>query len=336
MADNEQPSVLKSIASNTAAVATLLSFVIGLPSLIFTWNNQGNERARAFAQAVDQEEARWNRLYELYYAALQEEANQKPVKLVEARLQAVCRLASKPAADFKAFPLGTVFPQSDTPQHQAEQARMALLRDGLTAMLLDPERSSKDTAKCVEDQLSDQLATENTKRERVEAPVTAPGGAMTQPPKVVAVEVETTKAEVSAAQPVTSQQPAQLDPAQQPASVTLSSGSANGWDIDVFWCEGPHASNNLTVAMKAATRTIGMKSLANSGPVGRVRLRMLSLERQADAGYRPVGLEVRGESGERSAVDVLAKALSLADEKYRYRPSTQVTPWYLSVFVCQP
>lgn len=334
MADAEKPERLKGFASSTAAITTVLSFVIGLPSLIFTWNNQGNERARAFAHAVEQEENRWNRLYELYYVALAEEANDKPAKLVEARLQAVCRLASKPVTDFAAFPLGTFFPKSGTAQHEAEKARMAVLRNGLAGMLLDEKRSSEQTVKCVQDQLADEVASLTVSRPREVIENKSATGAA--PPAVTATAVQQTKAEVSLASSVQASGPAArpFDPASQPASVTLSAGRTNGWDIDVFWCEGQNARSNLALAT-AATSQLTAARVRNL-LIGRVRLRMLNLERQSDPGYRPVGLEVRGEQREQKAAFTLAAGLSSPASKFQYRPSTQRTPWYLSAFVCQP
>lgn len=336
MADAEKPDRLKGFASSTAAITTMLSFVIGLPSLILTWNNQGNERARAFAQAIEQEENRWNRLYELYYVALAEEAAGKPAKLVEARLQAVCRLASKPVTDFAAFPLGTFFPESGTEQHKAEKARMVVLRNGLTGMLLDEKRSSEQTVKCVQDQLADQLATQTAARPREAVADAKVQSGASPPPAVIAAAVQQTKSEVSMAGPSTAGSiggPAP-DPSSQPASVTLSAGRPNGWDIDVFWCEGQNAKANLSAASEAAGRLTAAR--ARSVLIGRVRLRMLSLERQSDSGYRPLGLEVRGEAREQKVALRLAQELSSAGATFQYRPSTQVTKWYLSAFVCQP
>ena len=321
MADAEKPDRLKGFASSTAAITTILSFMIGMPSLIFTWNNQGNERARAFAQAVEQEETRWNRLYELYYVALAEEAASKPAKLVEARLQAVCRLASKPVTEFAAFPLGTFFPESGTAQHKAEHARMAVLRNGLTGMLLDEKRSSEQTVKCVQNQLADQIATQTAARPR-EAGLENRAEGSSAPPAVVAAAVQQTKAEVSQASPVGvgsqgssngssnggSSSGRGVDVANQPASVTLSAGRANGWDIDVFWCEGQNAPANLATASAAASRLTAVRQ--QNLLIGRVRLRMLNLERQSDAGYRPLGLEVRGETREQKAALRLIEGLS--------------------------
>jgi hypothetical protein len=170
-------------------------------------------------------------------------------------------------------------------------------------------------------------------------------GAMRTPPPVAAQAQIATRAKVALDAPVAAHAPdAVLDPLTQPGSVTLSAGRANGWDIDVFWCEGARGADNLALADKAARhlaqtveirRQVG-KAPAIVTPIGRVRLRLLTIERQREPGYRPQGLELRGEAREMAAADAIRSSLARTGLAFRYRPASQVTPWYLSVFVCQP
>lgn len=411
----EQPAIIdgiKGLAGSVAPLSTILAFVVGLPSIVYTWNNQANDRARAFAAAVEVEEQRWNKLYDLYCSALSDRQAAGRGDVAEARFQALCRLASRRPADFSAFPLGTMTPRTDTPQHAAARDQVARMREGLITMLLNPATSSDRAVACMQQRQDAADAEITTARPRVaaaapaergrvitgsaapqavggSAPPPAPAKAVSAPPPryedlppLVPIESEqasryvrsssrpapvvnaaqvpaaartpppvaaaaqiATRAKVALDAPVAAHAPdAALDPLTQPGSVTLSAGRANGWDIDVFWCEGARAADNLALADRAAAhlaqtveirRTVG-KAPATAVPIGRVRLRLLTIERQRAPGYRPQGLELRGEAGEMAAVDAIGSSLARAGLAFRYRPATQATPWYLSAFVCQP
>lgn len=421
----DQPAIIdgiKGLAGSVGPLSTILAFVVGLPSIVYTWNNQANDRARAFAAAVEVEEQRWNKLYDLYYSALSDRQAAGRGDVAEARFQALCRLASRRPADFSAFPLGTMTPRTDTPQHAAARDQVARMREGLITMLLNPATSSDRAVACMQQRQDAADAEITTARPRLAAtgpgpaanppvggaspidstpPPPAPAKAVSAPPlqhedlpplvptetlverrirkapspapapqepetapaprmvmsqapryiasaspPPVAVQAQiATRAKVALDAPVAAHAPgAVLDPLTQPGSVTLSAGRANGWDIDVFWCEGARGADNLALADRAANHLAQMveirrqagKAPATVTPIGRVRLRLLTIERQRDPGYRPQGLELRGEAREKAAADAVGSSLARAGLAFRYRPASQVTPWYLSAFVCQP
>lgn len=328
---------LGGFAAKAAAITTILGFLIGLPSLLFTWNNQANERARAFAQAVELEEARWNKLFDHYYVALADRETAGRMSVAEARFQVLCRLAvDSSVPDFGHFPLpgegslGLLFPEPQTPRHVEARQRVAGLKAELIKLLETASLSTPAAAACVRWQRDDKAAEPLTTRQRVPALTGAPA-ATAVPPAVTAAVQAQTMADVVQAPAALPQQP--LNPLQQPGSVTLSAGKPNGWDVDVFWCEGHRAADNLRLADAAARKLV--EARATTLPIGRVRLRLLTLDRQRDPGYRPVGLEIRGEAREQAIAEQLSADLGAGGAQFRFRQSSKSTPWYLSLFACQ-
>lgn len=333
MPDDKSRFGLTSLTGMVTAISTILGVLVGLPSVIYTWNNQASERAKALAVAVEQEESRWNKLYDQYYLALADRRDSSRAALSEARYQALCRLVSRDVSDFSAYPLGGFVRSSGTQQHIASREQIERLREGLVSMLLNPATSSVEAARCMQQQQQDQEADATAARERDDAPTSAT--APTTPPPVVNTVQEQTRAEVVAvsAVPATPTGKA-FDVLRQSASVTLSAGQKDGWDVDVFWCEGSNSAANLALADSVA-RTLSAGA-AGTTKIGRVRLRMLSTVKQAEAGYRPVDLELRGEPSEERAVNaIVAELKGKNDLLFRVRTSSQVTRWYVSAFVCR-
>lgn len=328
-----RPSWLTRVTGVISALSTNLALLVGLPSTVYTWTSQASERATALAVAVEQEEARWNKLYDQYYLALADRRDSSRMALAEARYQALCRLVFRKASDFSAYPLGGFWPDSGTQRHIASREQIERLRHGLVSMLLNPATSSDEAARCMQQQHEDRAADSTAARERDDAPATS--AAPTTPPPVVTEAVEQTHGEVVDASAAHARPTGKtFDVLKQLASVTLSAGQTDGWDVDVFWCEGPKSAANLALADSVA-RALGLGD-ARGTKIGRVRLRMLSTVKQAESGYRPVGLEVRGEVSESAAARAIAAALSGEREgTFRVRPSAQVTPWYVSAFVCR-
>jgi len=104
---------LKTISQNIASIALILTTLVGLPSLLFTWSNQSTERFKAFNTAVEREEERWRGLYQQYFAALADksdaDAADKPGKAIvaDAKFRALCLFATpKQFPDFHEFRLG--------------------------------------------------------------------------------------------------------------------------------------------------------------------------------------------------------------------------------------
>ena len=118
-----------------------------------------------------------------------------------------------------------------------------------------------------------------------------------------------------------------------------------GWDIDVFWCEGPGGDGNRSRAQtivdrlnaesarQASTRATPAGGLPFG--LGRIRLRTLTQTVNARDGYRVGADEVRAEASETQQADALRRFLAGRDGiSLGARQSGMKTLYYLSVFVC--
>jgi hypothetical protein len=122
----------------------------------------------------------------------------------------------------------------------------------------------------------------------------------------------------------------------------LATGARNGYDIDVFWCEGEdqerlfslarNVSLNLAKASNDSTRIGGV-------PLGRIRLRPLLKSFQLESrGYPSQGLVIRHDSNFPDELP-LGRALQAEFQRssgtlFELKPSASLTKYYLSVFVC--
>lgn len=131
-------------------------------------------------------------------------------------------------------------------------------------------------------------------------------------------------------------------PVPTTADQVVGGDTADGWDVDVFWCEGRAGAESYAAARRAAATAVGLstggRTLAPGVRLGRVRLRVLSAKSQAS------GLFFRGRSnhvvedglpGEAEAAKALAAELSRGGAAYHVRTNLATkTKWYLSAFAC--
>lgn len=118
------------------------------------------------------------------------------------------------------------------------------------------------------------------------------------------------------------------------ATRELTPLSKNGWDFDIFWCQGgtdlPRlaAANNLANSLADLSRSGGQ---LGGQRVGRVRVRPLPEAINQRAGYQINANVVRADSlpGEPDVAAALAQIGILKVE-----PSAQATRWYISAFYC--
>jgi hypothetical protein len=123
---------------------------------------------------------------------------------------------------------------------------------------------------------------------------------------------------------------------------TVNTGKVNplGWDVDVFACASRGAPSqalaqrivdDLAAKARAGT-TLGNQSL------GRIRLRILSVETQKRGGFPTSTNEVRADIGEEPFADAVAAAVNAMPgapaARFDRRTSKSKTPWYVSVFAC--
>ncbi|MEI6486889.1 MAG: hypothetical protein WCO11_11560 [Sphingomonadales bacterium] len=329
---------LKGWEANIRALSTILTFLVGLPSLIYTINSQANARAVAFDNALQEKENSVKRVYDLLFSGLSEYEGDKANLSARAKIEAVCIYILREPTDLSNYPLGLLTPSVDTPKHVDAAQRLNDLQFGVRKILNNNAGIIGSIDSCRNYiQTEAASATERRARTDTAAAPANPAAPAIAAPQITAAAYEQTVQKVVADQKLLTANP-QLNPATQPASLTLSAGRRDGWDIDVFWCEGPGAASNLPQANDVARRLASpaYSAARDAVLIGRVRLRMLPIVRQRDPGYRPLGLEVRGEAGEGPTAQKIAASLSGTGGQFQYRPSTQVTPWYLSVFVCQP
>jgi hypothetical protein len=140
--------------------------------------------------------------------------------------------------------------------------------------------------------------------------------------------------------------PAPETPAADAAAV--SPGSRARWsnyDFDIFWCDGvSNAASNRAIAERLA-----LLRAADADASGRWRVRALPALTNQRAGYRVRGYEIRWSSpDEKPLADRFAAAANAvlaagpgrpaldAGGRMVARGASQVTPWYLSAFVCPP
>jgi hypothetical protein len=122
---------------------------------------------------------------------------------------------------------------------------------------------------------------------------------------------------------------------QQSLSHLTTPPSVDDWtsyNLDVFWC----AANGPT-ARDGANRVLN--ALQQAGSKGRLRIREFGDSINASPGYRISGLAIRREASEESVAQAVKK---IADSGYgsggdgfQLTSSTQGTPGYVGLFVCQ-
>jgi hypothetical protein len=325
MADSKLPgpSGFDWIANNLARIAGLLTTLVGLPSLLFTCSSQEIAHRAAFQSAVASEERRWSDLHTKFFDALA--TKDKSAEVFNAKLELLCLLSNGKPQTFGEYPLGGFFPKKNTEDHIAAGRYITDLQNNFRQALTREGIGSKSSASCVFQQ--DQQAADQDSQRR--PPVSTPGSAP------VAVS-ETAQASAKIQADLDAPKARLATAATAAASLVLNAGDPKGYDIDVFWCAGPQGDAHLDYARLLATRLSAAPSGSLSMPVGRVRLRTLTEERQANPGYPRTGLQVRGEASEQDQAKALAAYLSALVPPNRFDTplSRMKTPWYLSVFVC--
>lgn len=114
-------------------------------------------------------------------------------------------------------------------------------------------------------------------------------------------------------------------------------GRQDGWDYDIFWCEG--SSRNQDLATEIFN---GLHKRQVSEKLGRLRLRKLPTSIRQSPGYEIRNqLVIRRHISKDEQAQILRKEISeILGAKFPNIPaidideSAQRLPWYLSVFVC--
>ena len=123
--------------------------------------------------------------------------------------------------------------------------------------------------------------------------------------------------------------------AEQQAAAPPTTPSLDQWtsyNLDIFWCAA-----NGDAARNGANRI--KDALQQNGAKGRLRVREFSDSINSSPGYRINGLAIRRETSEEAVAQAVKK---IADQAYgsqgdgfQLTLSTQGTPGYMGLFVCQ-
>jgi hypothetical protein len=165
-----------------------------------------------------------------------------------------------------------------------------------------------------------QYATENIEAARPQSGATTPSASATQASPTASSFASSAAAPAPAAKPYT------LD-----SGTVVVPGSSQGWDIDVFWCEGD--TTEKTTAKAAFDHLVQIQTQQN---LGRLRYRMLPKSVNATPEYRISGAQIlRYPSKEKIAGANLLKGWVASQvANVEVRDSDKPLPWYLSLFVC--
>jgi hypothetical protein len=102
----------------------------------------------------------------------------------------------------------------------------------------------------------------------------------------------------------------------------------DGWDYDIFWCEtsGDNVNQQAIDFAQKIKNTYKEKA-------GRIRIRKLPATINTRSGYQVSGYIIRANAGEDEQAKDLA-GLGKPDLPFEIQPSSQITKYYLSAFIC--
>jgi hypothetical protein len=306
--DGSGGGILQRIGSSVGTITAIVAGVVALNTAVTTWSNDRIARHTAFREAAKAEEAYWKSLYDDYLTTFDPNVARDP-GLASAKRYAILNLANHVVPTFEEYAV------RDGLKEETAQ-RLLAMRSSLIDALQDKRASGEDVA--------------NASRTAA----------------FVADEADRVRQR--------SEQPTQLQQAQEaiaaagppPGSIsyqtrTLASGSARGWDVDVFWCQGPVEATNFTKAQAAAellaARATSATELAPGIALGRIRLRSVPVAFQ-----KPPEDPGRGDvviwddaAGEHAAAEQILAAIDTSKSgAYRLVRSTARSRWYISVFAC--
>ncbi len=357
-----QDDVLGTASKQLNKVGLIVSSLIALSSTLFACSADNIKRNDAFMSAVHSQEKQWQELYDQYFAALAARKTGDDTKLFDSRLEAICNFSNREIPDFNEHQLGLFWlPNTgsaeieetadstedikcekieDKNRQQTASCQLRKLKIGLRSALNSNDIGSEASIECIKSQKAQKAAIETEKQDRADTV----SGQLT-PPKVTAKQMELTKVEIVKSEDIV--QSATTDMPIRRA-LTLTVGANNGYDLDIFWCEGPDDREKWLRAKQLAdtlsTEATNGTRIAGRYPIGRIRVRPLSSETQLSKDYPNSGFEVRGERNESLIGNALAvklndisSALSNSNnpaKNFVFRQSRNETKWYLSAFVC--
>lgn len=282
------------------------------------------QRKSDYRAAIRQEQAYWAGLHDRYVAQLGE---QLPPPVRQARLMGLASLAAQDIPQFDEYRSAIGWDDS----HERAEAHLIRMRTDLHNVLRNDSFGGPEVAAIFDNKA--------TIRDRE-----APAGDSGVPPAVTA-RASTATAETLNLQAQQAVEIGGASPALSYGTRILAVGPANGWDVDVFWCEGTGEADHYARALQAATlladaaragRRMNNEAEEHSVVIGRVRLRSLPTDQQAGLnGGNWVNWD-RG-PGEETAATALVRHWGRHKPPLLFRTVQSVgtpTRWYLSAFVC--
>jgi hypothetical protein len=317
------------VTSRLNSVGALATAIVGLCSTMFACSSDNIKRNDAFISALSAQEKQWQGLYDQFFAAI---SVKDDTELRDKRLLSICQFSDRQVPDFSEHRLGYVWILDDEKRQKAASEQLNKLKLGLRTALATEGVGSPASVDCILNRQAEAAADDSKVRAR-EVPDAPQGGA-----KVTKSELSETVSQVRTSQTVIAR--AKVEKRLPDTTLTLSVGARDGYDIDIFWCEGPDAARFRQSAQLVADLLTddsrSKRKLGDLYAIGRVRLRPLSIENQLSGTYPARGFEVRGDSYEDKILALLTTRLNSQPRVGPFIPfvSGSDTKWYLSVFVC--
>jgi hypothetical protein len=304
----------------------------------YTLVDNSNKSYAAIDQQTRSELDHWEGLRSQYFQILESLGDNfsDPKEAEKLQLDSLCRLAKAAPSTLEGRAVRKIWGIGDTAYKQKKIGEIADARSHLVEIIYKypPARELPSCSGLFDDLRQDQAG--RFGRSDFGSGSPALEGAEAKE-RVVADTTAINKAVTQAATPVGNDGQWTQVPR---GSFTLSTGNASGYDVDVFWCERPldqPVETQIFLAAEGAAKALTQPVVSLGGaPIGRVRLRALSVEKQLNPGYPSSGFVVRAEQNEKGAGQELAAILShrASQQPFAVTNSAIKTPWYLSVFVC--
>lgn len=303
-----------------AAAAALVGVALSANTFIAGFAKEEAARYEAFRTATSNEEKFWKSLWDDYLTVFDEptKANPDPQKESQrrrAKVLAIYTLAQRKLPTFVEF-------EVDDSEKQEAAQHLSAMQAGLLNSLEEGAGDPVLRAELLRRSYAGKLDIEsNALPAKYSAPVTLDAERLAPP----APTAQTADFEVPS------------------ASFELSPPSKIGWDVDLFWCQGPSEKANYRLARglgeSLATFAKSGRSIAPRVALGRVRIRPATVAWQAMAkspARKSWIVHDRG-PGEREAAVALQRAINSSSNEVVMGLGVSdgdLTRWYLTGFIC--
>jgi hypothetical protein len=295
------------LGSSVGTITAVVGVVVAFNTAVTACTTERVARHNTFRDAVKAEETYWKGLYDDYLKTF-DPTVMKDEPLRKAKRYAILNLANHIVPDFEEYAV------NDGLKSEASE-RLVAIRSSLIDALQDSRASGPDIAS----------ASRNA--------------------SYVADDADRLRQRGKAAPPVEQVEEEAVAAGAPGASLSyqtrlLATGDPKGWDIDVFWCQGPVEEANFAKAQAAAESLAGRakagERLAGQA-LGRVRLRSMPpafQKRPGDPGRGDVVIWDDGAGEQPLAAAVLATINPPAGNAFHVVRSTARSRWYVGVFAC--